>query len=255
MKQFLNKIDSLKPARGYYNLAHQLLMVVMPFLIILLLKISYLGLILSFGLVILSKWRMFAIKPRFWLAMFRANAVDIIVGVSVVCLMSQASSLVVQLLLAVFYVVWLLAIKPGTQIVQVSVQALIGQLAGFMALFVIWPSGPLYGLVIVSALIAYLSARHFFDAFKEPYSRMLAYLWAYFVAGLVWVLAHWLLFYGQVVALPTIIVTVVGYGLAVLYYYDHYDKLKPMLKQQILAIMAVVLLIIIIFSDWGDKVV
>lgn len=169
--------------------------------------------------------------------------------------MYQASDWLIQILLAVFYAAWLLIIKPGNKIVQVSLQALVGQLAGFMALFLIWREAPLYVLIFVSAIVAYLSARHFFDGFGEPYSRMLAYLWAYFVAALVWVLGHWLLFYGSVVALPTIIATVIGYGLAVLYYYDHHNKLKPVLKQQMLAIMLVVLLVIIIFSDWGDKVV
>jgi hypothetical protein len=82
----------------------------------------------------------------------------------------------------------------------------------------------------------------------------LSYLWAYFAAALVWVLGHWLLYYG-VIAQPTVVLTVVGYGLAVLYYFDHLDKLTPLLKRQMLTIMFVVLLVLIIFSDWGDKVV
>jgi hypothetical protein len=207
------------------------------------------------ALILLSKWRMFAVRPRFWPAIIRANAVDIMVGVSIVVFMQQASDHVwIQLLWVVLYAVWLLVLKPGASLLQVSLQAFVGQLAGLMALYLIWADGPLIGLVAATAVICYVSARHFFDSFDEPYSRMLSYLWAYFAAALVWVLGHWLLYYG-VIAQPTVVLTVVGYGLAVLYYFDHLDKLTPLLKRQMLTIMFVVLLVLIIFSDWGDKVV
>lgn len=249
-------VDKIKPAKGYSHLAQLTLVAILPFLLLLVLKISYLGVALALALIFLSKWRMFAVKPRFWLAMIRTNAVDIMVGVSVVALLYQAmASLPTQIAIALFYMVWLIFIKPGDKIVQISLQALIAQLTAFMALFLAWPEAPLYGLVFAAGVIAYLSARHFFDGFSEPYSRMLAYLWAYFTAALVWVLGHWLLFYGVAIAQPTIIITTVGYGLAVLYYFDHYNKLTTLLKRQLLTIMLVVLMVVIVFSDWGDKVV
>jgi hypothetical protein len=231
------------------------LVTLLPILIFVALRISYLGVQLALALILLSKWRMFAVRPRFWPAIIRANAVDIMVGVSIVVFMQQASDHVwIQLLWVVLYAVWLLVLKPGASLLQVSLQAFVGQLVGLMALYLIWADGPLIGLVAATAVICYVSARHFFDSFDEPYSRMLSYLWAYFAAALVWVLGHWLLYYG-VIAQPTVVLTVVGYGLAVLYYFDHLDKLTPLLKRQMLTIMFVVLLVLIIFSDWGDKVV
>jgi hypothetical protein len=231
------------------------LVTLLPILIFVSLRISYLGVQLALALILLSKWRMFAVRPRFWPAIIRANAIDIMVGVSIVVFMQQAADNVwIQLLWVVLYAVWLLVLKPGTSLLQVSLQAFVGQLAGLMALYLVWADGPLIGLVAATAVICYVSARHFFDSFDEPYSRMLAYLWAYFAAALVWVLGHWLLFYG-VIAQPTVVLTVFGYGLAVLYYFDHLDKLTPLLKRQMLTIMFVVLLVLIIFSDWGDKVV
>jgi hypothetical protein len=158
-----------------------------------------------------------------------------------------------QLLWAVLYVLWLLFLKPGTSIAMVSAQAFVGQISGLLALYLVWANGPLYGLVVVTALVCYLSARHFFDSFDEPYSRMLAYLWAYFAAALVWVLGHWLLFYG-LIAQPVVVLTVLGYGLAVLYYFDHHEKLNKTLKRQLTTIMTVVVLVLIVFSDWGDKI-
>lgn len=40
--------------------------------------------LLAVILVILSKWRVLAVQPRFWLPNIKANLVDIIVGVSTV---------------------------------------------------------------------------------------------------------------------------------------------------------------------------
>ena len=69
-----------------------------------------------------------------------------------------------------------------------------------------------------------------------------------------WLLGHWLLFYG-LVAQPTVILSTIGYGLALLYYFDHSDKLNEALRRQFLFIMLAIVLIILSFSDWGDKVV
>lgn len=36
----------------------------------------------AYGLVLLSKWRIFALRPRFWWANIKTNLVDISVGLS-----------------------------------------------------------------------------------------------------------------------------------------------------------------------------
>lgn len=251
MKPLVNK---LQPVKGFSHALHLGLVTLLPVLLFVVLRINYLGLQLALAIVILSKWRIFAMRPRFWPAILRANGVDIMVGISAVIFMQLSLDRpLVQLLWAVLYALWLLFIKPGTSIAMVSAQAFIAQIAALMALYLVWANGPLYGLVAVTAVICYLSARHFFDSFDEPYSRMLAYLWAYFAAGLVWVLGHWLLFYG-LVAQPVIILTTIGYGLAVLYYFDHHEKLNKVLKRQLTTVMAVIVIVLIVFSDWGDKI-
>jgi len=106
----------------------------------------------------------------------------------------------------------------------------------------------------VSGLICYLAAHHFFDSFDEPYAKLLSYAWGYFGAALVWVLGHWLLFYG-VVAQPVLIIGALGFGLATLYYLDHHDRLSQTLQRQFIFIMVAIVLIVLIFSDWGDKIV
>lgn len=252
MRLLFNK---LQPTKGFSHVLHILLMLALPVLLFVVLRVSYLGLQLAIAIVVLSKWRIFAVRPRFWPALIRANGVDILVGISIVAFMQLSiESPLLQLVWAALYAVWLIFIKPANGIFMVSMQAFIGQFVGLVALYLVWPSGPLYGLVVATALICYLSARHFFDSFDEPYSRMLSYLWAYFATALVWVLGHWLLFYGYF-AQPVLVLTVVGYGLATLYYYDHFNRLSIMLQRQMLGIMLVILIVLIVFSDWSDKVV
>jgi hypothetical protein len=245
-------VAKIKPATGFANLLHLFLVILLPLVLFVLAANQFIQLALS--VILLSKWRMFAVRPRFWPAMIRANAVDLLVGISIVVFMAHTLSTSLQFLFAVLYGVWLLAIKPSHNTFIVSLQAMIGQLCGLMALFIAWSAGPLWGLIFVTAIICYVSARHYFDSFDEPYGKLLAYLWAYFGAALLWLLGHWLLFYG-IVAQPVVLLSAIGYGLAVLYYFDHTGKLNSSLQKQFIFVMLAVVIIILSFSDWGDKVV
>jgi len=249
MKLLLAKI---KPTGGFAYVLHLALLVLLPLIVFALVRLNFIQLALS--IIVLSKWRMFAVRPRFWPANIRANAVDLMVGLSIVLFMTHSTSVLVQFTWAVLYAVWLLVIKPATGTLMVSTQAFIGQLLALMALFLAWANGPMYGLVLLSGLICYLAAHHFFDNFDEPYAKLLSYLWGYFGAALTWLLAHWLLFYG-VVAQPTLLLTTIGYGMAVLYYLDHHERLSLAIRKQFLFIMAAIVLVVLLFSDWGDKVV
>jgi hypothetical protein len=188
---------------------------------------------------------MLAVRPRYWPANIRANGVDILVGLSTVVFMMHTSSSLWQLLWAVAYAGWLVGLKPSTKPLLISSQALIGQLFGLAALFLEWPSAPLWWLVTGTGLVCFLAARHFFESFNETYSKLLSYTWAYFGAALVWILGHWLLFYGFV-AQPTLLLTVIGYGLAVLYYFDHKDRLSKLLKREFVLVMLAIIVVVLI---------
>ena len=247
-------LSRIKPVSGFAYVLHLGLLVILPLLVFVLVRLNFV--VLALCIIILSKWRMFAVRPRFWPAHIRANSVDIMVGVATVLFMTHSHSGAMQFLWTILYGVWLVSIKPKSGIKMISVQAGIGQLLALAALFMAWSDGPLYGLVLLSGLICYLAARHFFDSFDEPYAKMLSYLWGYFGAALTWLLGHWLLFYRFVaVAQPTLLLTAVGYGLAVLYYLDHQERLSPGLKRKFLFIILAVVLVVLAFSDWGDKVV
>ena len=229
MRPLLNKI---KPAKGFSRLAHVITNLVLVLLVFVLIRIDFPQ--LALGLVLLSKWRMLAVRPRFWPALVRYNSVDIIVSLSFLVFMVHSDSQFTQLIWAAGYAVWLLAIKPAAGALMVSIQAMTGLLFGLSAIFLEWGGSPLYWLVLSTAIICYLAARHFFDSFDEPYAKLLAYLWAFFAASLTWVLGHWLLFYGFI-AQPTLLLVAVGYGLAALYYLDHNDKLSKLVRVEIVA--------------------
>lgn len=251
MRPLLVKI---KPANGFSHFLHLGLVVILPLVVFVVLRLGQPEQV-ALVLIVLSKWRMFAVRPRFWLANIRANAVDLIVGLSIVLFMSHNSaSVALQLLWTGLYVVWLVAIKPATGLFMTSTQAFIGQLCGLSALYLVWAGGPIYGLAFFTGLICFLAARHFFDAFDEPYARMLAYYWGYFGAALAWLLGHWLLFY-HVLAQPTLLLSALGYGQAVLYYLDHKDRLSKGVRRQFIFIMLAIVLVVLTFSDWGVKVV
>ena len=246
-------LTKVKPATGFANIFHLVLLLALPIVVFVLVRLDFVQLALI--MVVLSKWRMFAVRPRFWAANIRANAVDIIVGITIVVFMSHSASAIgLQLLWAVLYGVWLIAIKPRSGLLFISVQAGIGQLCGLSALYLTWAGGPLIGLVFVTGLICFLAARHFFDTFNEPYARLLAYLWGYFGAAIAWLLGHWLLFY-QIVAQPTLLLSVIGYSLAVIYYLDHHGRLNKGLQRQFVFVMLAIILVVLTFSDWGDKAI
>lgn len=243
-------IARLKPTSGFSYFFHIGLVMLLPTAVFVLVRLQFIQLALT--IILLSKWRMFAVKPRFWPANVRANAIDIIVGVSLLVFMVHSGSVWWQLIWALVYGAWLLLLKPATETLLVSAQAMVGLLFGLSALFS--TVSPLYGLVILSGTICYLAARHFFDNFDEPYAKFLAYIWGYFGAALTWVLGHWLLFYGSV-AQPTLILVVIGYGLSALYYFAHFDRLSPLLRRQFIFIMIAIIIVILAFSDWGNKIV
>lgn len=245
-------IAKIKPANGFSKVVYIVFNILLPLAVFALIRTDFVQLALA--IILLSKWRMFAVRPRFWPANVRANAVDIIVSVSFLIFMVNSDSQLLQMGWTAAYMAWLLILKPASSPLMISAQALAGLITGLMAIFVGWDDIPLYGLVFLTGLVCYLAAHHFFDSFDEPYARLLSYIWGYFGAALTWVLGHWLLFYG-IVAQPVLLLVAIGFGIATLYYLDHHDRLSEGLKRQFIFIMIAIVGIVIIFSDWGNKIV
>ena len=244
--------SKIKPASGFSHFLHIILTALLPALTFILVRLNFVG--LAAAVILLSKWRMLAVKPRHWPANIRANAVDITVGLSLLIFMTHSGSQFVQLMWAVIYGVWLIVIKPRSDTLGVSMQSLIALFVGLTAIFLNWSEASSLALIILTWLVSYSAARHFFTSFDEPLARYLSNSWAYFSAALVWLLSHWLLFYGPI-SQPTLLLSVIGFSLAGIYYLDHEDRLSLLLRRQLVFVMLAIIFIVLAFSNWGDKAV
>lgn len=158
-------------------------------------------------LILLGKWRVFALRPRFWLVNIRANVIDLLVGLSIVSLIYLSMSVpVVQYALAIIYGAWLLYLKPRSNLHSVLLQAGVAQ---FLALTVLFSLSIIINeplLVIGCWVIGYFSARHVMNVHEEEYIEFISAAWGLFLAELGWLLYHWTLVYdiGLPIKLPQI---------------------------------------------------
>lgn len=236
----------------YSSIIHIALTAALPAILYVLIRLDFGWMAVTF--LLLSKWRMFSVKARHWPAIIRANAVDILVGLSIITFMAVTDVMSLQIMWATLYLGWLLFIKPKSTPLWVGTQALIAQSFSLVAIFYYWSEASTAFLVFATWGVSYLCARHFLTAFDEAMARATAYAWAFFAASIAWLSGHWLIFYGPI-AQPALLLSVLSYGLASMYYLDHKDKLTRNYKMQFILIMVAVVLILIVFSDWTDKTI
>lgn len=96
--------------------------------------------IIGLILVIISKWRIFAVNHRYWLLNIRSSLVDLIVGTSFVLLTYytidssiNTTFLPVHFLLMALYAIWLIIVKPRSSTTFTIIQALTAVLLGSTA--------------------------------------------------------------------------------------------------------------------------
>ena len=150
---------------------------------------------LAIAIVLLSKWRSLAVRPRFWFANLVANMVDVIVGVSTVVLMYAAGAAWIQVGLAVLYAVWLLFIKPRSRRSFVALQAGTAVFFGISALSVVSYSWDSVFFVLAMWVIGYSSARHVLGSYDEAMTSLYSLIAGLFFAELGWISFHWLFAY------------------------------------------------------------
>lgn len=248
----LKLINKIKPDEGYSHALYVIFRAVLPILVLVITRAGFP--IVAVALVLLSKWRIFAVRPRYWLPNIRSNAVDIFVGLSVVAFIAGTDLWFTQIIWTGLYIFWLVWLKPRSDQISVMAQALAAQVITLVAFYRAFPEQSILAGVIVAWVVCYSCARHFFTAFDEPLTRPLTHIWAWFGATMAWILGHWVI---QYLLFPQIalILTGIGYGLATLYYLDKNEKLKANTRRQLISVMGLLLLIVIVFSDWQDKTV
>jgi len=249
MKKLIYKFT---PESGISHALHFILNMLLPVLALALVRLHFA--LVAAVLILLAKWRMFAVRPRYWITNIRANLVDIFIGLSAVAFMIGTDQLYTQIFWVLVYIIWLTWLKPKSKPVPVMAQALLAQAITLVAFYRAYPDSSLLVGVVVTWLVCYVAARHFLGVFDEVLTSVMSNIWAWFGAMMAWVLGHWVIEY---LYLPQIalILTVMGYGLATIYYLHKNEKLKSAIFSQLITVMGLLLIIIIVFSDWQDKTV
>ena len=156
---------------------------------------------LSLAIVLVSKFRILAVRSRYWYANFLSNLVDIIVSISFVLIMYtvvqstaiySAQTTLLLVLGTILYITWLLAIKPRSKRSFMVAQAGIAILLGTWALFMISFNWPVSLVVLGMWLIGYSATRHVLSSYdEETHSLLLSLMWGLTLAEIGWVAYHW----------------------------------------------------------------
>lgn len=118
-------------------------------------------------MVLISKWRIFAVRRRYLLLNIKSNLVDLIVGLSIVMLAYLAPNSVetiplVHFVLIALYVIWLLVIKPMSNESATQVQSLVAVFLGVSAIMIMsdkFKMDPIF-CSLMSFLVGYAASRH-----------------------------------------------------------------------------------------------
>lgn len=219
-------------------------------------------LVLDFGspwpalaLVLLSKWRVFALRPRFWWINIKANFVDFLVGVSYVGLLFFSNdNLPVMLLLAIGYGIWLLYVKPKSDHATVMLQAGIAQFLALTVLFNLSVVLNEFFIVLGCFVIGYIIARHVVANYEEDRGEFIAYAWGLVISQLGWLLYRWTITYD--VRLPfeipqiALLTLVISMAAAKLYAAAKGHRLTMGLVRSTAIYSAVLIAFILLFARW-----
>lgn len=189
---------------------------------------------LAIALVLLSKWRVIAVRPRYWWANLLSSLPDLVMGLSVVLISWSASRSYNELVeggnasmvpfnvvwlqgaLAVLYAIWLIVIKPLRREKWVLFQALAAQFMGLTALSMTSNVLPLLLVVLGSFVVGFASARQMLGRYDEESRGLLASVWGLLVAILAYACWHWNVLYPvvpRILLIPqiAIIVTTISF--------------------------------------------
>ncbi len=169
-------------------------------------------------LVIVSKWRIFAVNHRYWLLNIRSSLVDFIVGISFVLLAYYvpdsaldtslgASFRAIHFFLMIFYAIWLIIIKPrssaGFTVLQALIAVFLGSTAAIFldstltntlksSLSFINDSGI---LVLLEFLIGFAASHHVLVQHEKSDYLLPSLICGLFFAEIAWLCHSWLIVY------------------------------------------------------------
>ncbi len=215
--------------------------------------------VIGIVLIIVSKWRVFAVNHRYWWLNIRSSLVDFIVGISFVLLAYAAGSmfLPVHFVLMATYAIWLIFIKPRSSLNFAITQALIAVLVGTTAATVFAAITDSIVLVVSEFIIGYAASHHVLVQGEDKETSFISLVCGLFSAEIAWLSHAWLIIYtfastGICVSQLAIILTVLMFAYFKIYNNLHKNEGKLNLRELALPLiftLVVVVVLIIGFSQ------
>lgn len=148
-------------------------------------------------LVVLSKWRIFAVQPRYWLFNLKSNLVDLIVGSSFIFITfcSSATFMPIHLVLAICYTAWLIIIKPKSSPIATEIQALIAVFLGATSSVLILSGfNPIF-LILACFIIGYGASRHIVAQSDDSNFAIITLTCGLVFSEIAWLYSSWSIVY------------------------------------------------------------
>ncbi len=215
--------------------------------------------LLGLILVLASKWRVFAVRHRYWWFNVKSNLVDLIVGISVVLLAYTAGQefLIIDAILMVFYCLWLLFIKPLSSEKAAFTQSLIAVFLGISATVLMTASLSAIASSLVVAIsafvIGYAGSRHVLVQSDDKDFTLTTLVCGLAFSEVAWLSSNWTIIYTfgsggvripQLAILLTIFLFVYNYARSVMIKYQEDFRFKqiagPVIFGAILAAIVVI---------------
>lgn len=169
-------------------------------------------------LVIISKWRVFAVRPRYWGVNILSSLVDLIVGSSFVFIAycSGTNFLPIHAILAAGYTIWLIFIKPRSSEIFTEVQSLIAVFLGSTGTAMLYASSNSIFLVGFCFLIGFAASRHILVQSDDNNFGLATISCGLISAEIAWLCSNWLIVYtfgntGIVVPQLSILLTIFSF--------------------------------------------
>ncbi len=211
--------------------------------------------LLGLILVLASKWRIFAVRHRYWWFNIKSNLIDLIVGISVVLLSYTAGQefLIVDAILMVFYCAWLLFIKPMSSERAAFIQSLIAVFLGISATVLMTTNLNPVAIVLISFIIGYAGSRHVLVQSDDKDFTLTTLVCGLAFAEVAWLSSNWTIIYTfgttgiripQLAILLTIFLFAYNYARSVMIKYQEDFRFKqiagPVIFAAVLAAIVVI---------------
>lgn len=197
---------------------------------------------LAVALVLLSRWRVFAVRVRYWFANIQADLVSLIVSLGFVVFLYNANVssagetniLILQVILTALYAAWLLFLRPQSKRKYIALQAGIALFIGVSAIYTMSYSWIATPVVLLMWLIGYAVSRHILSTYDdETHTAFLSLVCGFLYAEVGWIAYHWTIAYKMPVfadiLLPRASILLLCFSFLAYKCYDsfyHHDKIR-----------------------------